>query len=200
MNNYEYIVASLPVIEPDTRFGSSEIIDNIIEEVREQLSSKDSLLLTKLLEGYDPDKLDAGFYKDCLSSSCRFIRQYFLYDLMLRNTKVEYLNTTLGRPEGKDILHLEGLEEQEFEQHDEIMEILSRKDIIDRERGLDMATWSYIDELNTMDFFDLDAILGIVAKLMIVRRWDKLDPERGAEFFRKLVKEIRATYDNKKQI
>lgn len=200
MNNYEYIVASLPVIEPGSRLGSSSAANAIIDDIREQLSNKDNALVTMLLDGFDPEKLNAGFYRACLGSGSRFLREYFLFDLFLRNTKVEYLNASLGRPEGKDVLLLEELEDYEFEQKEEIVEILSGTDIIGREKGLDMAIWEHVEEVTTMDVFDMDAILGFIARLKIINRWDKLDPETGAELFRRLIKEIRATYDNKKQI
>lgn len=200
MNNYEYIVASLPVIEPGSRLGSSSAANAIIDDIREQLSNKDNALVTMLLDGFDPEKLNAGFYRACLGSGSRFLREYFLFDLFLRNTKVEYLNASLGRPEGKDVLLLEELEDYEFEQKEEIVEILSGSDIIGREKGLDMAIWKHVEEVTTMDVFDMDAILGFIARLKIIDRWDKLDPETGAELFRRLIKEIRATYDNKKQI
>ena len=200
MNNYEYIVASLPVIEPGSRLGSSSAANAIIDDIREQLSNKDNALVTMLLDGFDPEKLNAGFYRACLGSGSRFLREYFLFDLFLRNTKVEYLNASLGRPEGKDVLLLEELEDYEFEQKEEIVEILSGTDIIGREKGLDMAIWEHVEEVTTMDVFDMDAILGFIARLKIIDRWEKLDPETGAELFRRLIKEIRATYDNKKQI
>lgn len=200
MNNYEYIVASLPVIEPGSRLGSSSAANAIIDDIREQLSNKDNALVTMLLDGFDPEKLNAGFYRACLGSGSRFLREYSLFDLFLRNTKVEYLNASLGRPEGKDALLLEELEDHEFEQKEEIVEILSGTDIIGREKGLDMAIWEHVEEVTTMDVFDMDAILGFIARLKIIDRWDKLDPETGAELFRRLIKEIRATYDNKKQI
>lgn len=200
MNNYEYIVASLPVIEPGSRLGSSSAANAITNNIREQLSNKDNALVTMLLDGFDPEKLNAGFYRACLGSGSRFLREYFLFDLFLRNTKVEYLNASLGRPEGKDVLLLEELEDYEFEQKEEIVEILSGTDIIGREKGLDMAIWEHVEEVTTMDVFDMDAILGFIARLKIIDRWDKLDPETGAELFRRLIKEIRATYDNKKQI
>lgn len=200
MNNYEYIVASLPVIEPGSRLGSSSAANAITNDIREQLSNKDNALVTMLLDGFDPEKLNAGFYRACLGSGSRFLREYFLFDLFLRNTKVEYLNASLGRPEGKDVLLLEELEDYEFEQKEEIVEILSGTDIIGREKGLDMAIWEHVEEVTTMDVFDMDAILGFIARLKIIDRWDKLDPETGTELFRRLIKEIRATYDNKKQI
>ena len=200
MNNYEYIVASLPVIEPGSRLGSSSAANAIIDDIREQLSNKDNALVTMLLDGFDPEKLNAGFYRACLGSGSRFLREYFLFDLFLRNTKVEYLNASLGRPEGKDVLLLEELEDYEFEQKEEIVEILSGTHIIGREQGLDKAICEHVEEVTTMEVFDMDAILGFIARLKIIDRWDKLDPETGAELFRRLIKEIRATYDNKKQI
>ena len=50
-----------------------------------------------------------------------------------------------------------------------------------------------------MEVFSLNVILGFAAKLKIVDRWNRLDPETGAKLFRKLVTQIRSTYDNKKQ-
>ena len=38
-----------------------------------------------------------------------------------------------------------------------------------------------------------ERILGFTAKLKIIDRWNKLDPETGRELFRKLVDEIRKT-------
>ena len=77
--------------------------------------------------------------------------------------------------------------------------MLAGNDIIARERGLDLLMWNHIEESTVHDFFDIDAILAFTAKLKIIDRWDKLDPQTGAELFRRMVTDIRATYDNKKQ-
>lgn len=58
--------------------------------------------------------------------------------------------------------------------------------------------WKKVDELTIMDVFDIEAILAFIVKLKIIDRWEKLDPATGRELFRKLVDEIRSTYDNKK--
>ena len=71
--------------------------------------------------------------------------------------------------------------------------MLNGGDILARERGLDDLMWQEIDELTRMDVFDIEAILGFTAKLKIIDRWNKLDPETGRELFRKLVDEIRKT-------
>ncbi len=196
MNNYEYIVASLPVITSDYR-GQIDS-DAIIGEIRSQLSKADAAQLDLLLAGFAPENLNADFYRKALTSRDRFIREYFSYDLDLRNTRVEFLNNALGRPEGMDILVLdEEAEEREFEDKPKVEAVLKGTDILARERGLDDLVWDKIDGITGLEVFTLDAILAFVAKLQIIVRWLRLDPETGRELFRKLVDEIR---NNKKSI
>ena len=194
MNNYEYIIASLPVLSSDFR-GELDC-DGIIGQIREQLDRKDAGYLDLLLDGFDSEKLDEGFYRKALKSHNSFIRRYFLYDLCVRNLKVEYLNRELGRPERQDVLDLTD-EEFEFEDAGKVGEVLSSKDILARERGLDDLMWDEIDSLCGMQVFSPDVIFGFVAKLQIVDRWLKLDPQSGRELFKSLVEEIR---NNKKPI
>ena len=195
MNNYEYIVASLPVIASDYR-GPLDT-DAIISEIRSQLSPKDEAVLDTLLKGFDSDSLDAEFYRTALASKNRFIAGYFGYDLDVRNCRVAYLNKALGRPEGQDLLVLDEDEPREFEDLEKVNAVLEGSDILERERGLDDIMWERIDSLTLMEVFTLDQILGFVAKLQIVARWLRLDPQSGRELFRKLVEEIR---NNKKSI
>jgi len=199
MNNYEYIIASLPVLQQSSRERNTQhSAEALIAEIREQLSSSDREVLDFFLSGYSPDVLGVDFYTRALSHRSAFVRGFFGYDLGLRNTKVEYLNTSLSRPKGQDVVTPEGMEECEFEGKSKVMAILSLKDILERERGLDDLLWKKTDELTVMEVFSLDAILGFVAKLKITDRWEKLDPETGMQYFRKLVGDIRKTYDNKK--
>ena len=188
MNNYEYIIASLPV--PGQENPAAEAI---LDFIRSQLSGQDRELLDMLLDGFDGEKLDRDFYRRALKCRNPFIRGFLGYDLRLRNTKAEYLNTALERPEGTDVIHMaeEGGEEAEFEQKPEVLALLRQDDILARERALDALLWDKADELTRMHLFDLDVILAFTAKLKITDRWNKLDPETGRELFRSLVQEIR---------
>ena len=199
MNNYEYIVASLPTLQPGQTKSAHAGAEQIVQSIREQLSEKDNGLVDLLLSGYESDNLDAGFYHEALHHRNRFIREFFEYDLNLRNIKVEYLNRSLGRAAGTDCIMLPELEEYEFVGRDAAEAVLSGSDIIRRERGLDDLMWDEIDRINEMEVFSMDVILGFTAKLKIVDRWNRLDPESGAQLFRRLVAQIRSTYDNKKQ-
>lgn len=201
MNNYEYIIASLPVLRASSAREHGAVAssaEKIIAEIREQLSSSDRVVFDFFLSGYNADNLNKEFYTKALSHRSKFIQEFFAYDLGLRNAKVEYLNASLGRPKGQDEITVDGMEDTEFEGRGEVMAVLNGKDILEREKGLDDLMWKKADELTIMEVFSLSAILGFVAKLKITDRWEKLDPETGMQYFRKLVKSIRETYDNKK--
>ena len=198
MKNYEYIIAGLPQIQQLQSHGEQPDADEIIASVKELLDDKDNAVLDFMLCAYDADKLTAAFYTEAMKHSNAFIRSYFEFDFNLRNTKVAYLNKALSRPADKDIMVLPGREDCEFEDKAAVDAVLQGKDIIKREKGLDDIVWNFVEEKTVMEVFSLDLILSFIVKLKIIDRWLKLDPETGAGFFRKLVKDLRATYDNKK--
>ena len=189
MNNYVYIVSSLPVLTQDATVDA----DAVIAEVCEQLSGRDRETVSLLLDGFDPEKLNAAFYRQALASPSPFLRSWFAFDRDVRNAKARYLNRALGRPEEMDTIALDE-EEPEFDEARSLDEILASDDILGREKALDDLAWKKIDSLTTFDYFDLDAILGFLAKLKIADRWLKLDPETGRRLFREITDQVRATF------
>ena len=202
MNNYVYIIAGLPDFTPDWRQGQ-ESLDEYLNNVREQLSEKDNMVLDLIVKGFDKEKLGLDFYKEALSHRLGFIREFFTFDLNVRNQKVRYLNQALGREPEKDILSLRdpeaeetGLEpeEPEFKESAKLQTILEGHDILARERGIDDLYWDKIDEITLFDYLNFDKILGMIVKMMIIRRWLILDEEAGRQMFKKLVDEVRGTF------
>ena len=150
----------------------------------------------------DDARLNAEFYATALTHKDRFISEYFRFDLNIRNAKVKYLNRALGRPADKDILSFTEDSPQnvldaageEFEEAADLESILNTGDILSRERGIDDLMWEKVSNLTTFNYFDIDAILGFIAKLNIVARWYKLDEQTGREMFKRLVDEVRGTF------
>ena len=193
MNNYEYIIASLPVLMRDMRSLGKDSAHSLVEEIRKDCSKKDNELISFLLDGYDEEKMDASFYSKALSHPNSFIRGFFAYDLEVRNAKVDYLNEALGREAGTDNMILDP--EKETEKDEKVEEVLRTHDILAREKGIDSLMWEKIDELTLMDVFDIDLILAFIAKLQIVSRWLSLDEQSGREMFRRLVDEVRGSFE-----
>lgn len=147
--------------------------------------------LTDFLLGGWGEGLDEAFYRSASAHYNAFISGYFAYDLQLRNAKVAFLNKELGRPAGQDAVDFGP---EDFDDRPKVDEVLAMKDILGRERGLDELLWARIDDLTVMHVFDMDTILGFTAKLKIVDRWTRLDPETGREMFRRLVSDLKDNY------
>ena len=201
MGNYHYIVASLPDITTGWKFGDKGPQD-YIDEIVDLCSDKDKSLIELLLSGSLEENLNADFYAKVLTHGDQFIREYFRFDLNVRNAKVKYLNRALGRPADKDVLSFSEDAPQavldavsaEFEEAAELETVFNSGDILSRERGIDDLMWEKIDNLTTFNYFDIDAVLGFITKLNIVARWYKLDEQTGREMFKKLVDEVRGTF------
>ena len=191
MANYEYIIASLPSISKDWKFGEDKTLDTYIQWIKSQLSAKDVKTVDTLLDGYKEENLNKGFYEAALKDDNRFIREYFSFDLGLRNLKARFLNEAFGRPANQDTINLET---GEFKEAARVSETLAGENILAREKGLDAIVWEKISELTTLNYFDLDALLGIIAKMRLIERWRALDEETGREMFQQLIKETTATF------
>ena len=207
MNNYEYIIASLPVLTPEYKYPEGEDFGRCIQSIRNQLSEKDAAVLDTLLEGFKAKHLTPDFYERVLRHDCPFIREYFRFDLNLRNAKVEFLNRELGRPDGQDIMSGKGSSEDEhldidlyrfrggeFEENTAADLALAQSSLLDREKALDQVVWDKVESLALFHDFDLTAVLAFVARLHIADRWLALDEAKGRELFKQLVNEVRGTF------
>lgn len=208
MNNYEYIIAGLPALTEDWKFTEGDF-GTYLDGIKESCSGKDRDLIGWLEKGFRDEELTEEFYRNALGCRNRFIREYFAFDLNVRNAKTRYLNNALGRPAEKDVISAAPEESirlstsgifgdlkssGEFAQAQRLETILHGKDILERERGLDDLMWEEIDALTEFHYFDITVILGFICKLHIIARWARLDEQTGREMFRRLVDEVRGTF------
>ena len=206
MSNFEYIISSLPYLTMDFKYAGQAGFNSVISDIKRDLDEKDQGLVEFLLKGFSEKDLDADFYAAALRQRNRFLREYFRFDLNLRNAKVRYLNAQLGREPDMDVMTGEDPEAEdvdidgfrftggEFEEAIKVDNILAEKDLVSREKGLDDVLWDKIDSLATFHYFDIEAVLAYIAKLHIVTRWLNLDEEVGRDVFRRLLKDVRGTY------
>ena len=189
MDNYVYIVAGLPELTSgfeNTGFDYAAVKESIME----LLSEKDQKLVELMEEGFDENTLGADFYAKAAENKNRFIREYFDFDGRLRNMKVEYLAKRLGK-NGEEFMV--ELPEADFEEEKLFQDILADADFVQREQKMDELKWEKASDIARMDYFNMNAILAFLVKAKTVQRWAELDPAKGEEMFRKLVKEIRGT-------
>ena len=194
MDNYVYIVASLP--ELTTGFENSSFDYAAVKEsIMELLEEKDQKLVELFEEGFNEETLGKEFYVKAAESKNRFICEYFDFDGRLRNMKVAYLAKRLGK---QGDAYLVDMPEADFEERSQIQEILENPDFVQREQKMDDLKWEKASDIARMDYFNMNAILSFLAKAKTVQRWVELDTAKGQEMFEKLVKEVRGTFEGVK--
>ncbi len=190
MDNYVYIVAGLPDLMESFE-GTSFDYAATKTSIMELLSEKDQALVELLEEGFNETTLNAAFYDKAAASKNRFIREYFDFDGRLRNMKVQYLATRLGKS-GDD--YLMPLTEADFDEESRIRDILALPDFVQREQLMDQLKWQKANDIALMDYFNINTILAFFVKAKTVQRWAELDTEKGMELFHRLVSEVRGTF------
>ena len=104
MSNFEYIISSLPYLTMDFKYAGQAGFNSVISDIKRDLDEKDQGLVEFLLKGFSDKDLNADFYAAALRHRNRFLREYFRFDLNLRNAKVRYLNAQLGREPDMDVM------------------------------------------------------------------------------------------------
>lgn len=183
MDNYPYIIASLPDLALDFEkhdFDYPFIRENIFFS----LSQEDRRLVEWLEQGFDDGNLNEDFYRSCRRCGNRFIREYFDFDWHLRTEKVAFL---ARRESGED-----------FDGKEALLKAFATPDILRREQAVCNVVWNKIEDLVVMDVFNINVILAFLAKFHIIARWNKLDRATGKRLFNDFVQEIDDTYNRNK--
>lgn len=180
MANYQYIIAGLPDVKGDCEPQEFDY-DSLVEFIRSQCSERDRRYIDWLEAGGEEKNMGHLFYSSAAGSRSRFLREWFRFDRRVRMEKVAFLEGGARCSE-------------ELPESEELKEIFNTGNLIEREKKLDRLYWKKADELVLYDLFDIDVILAFLAKARIVRRWNSLDPETGAGFFKQLVQDVRGTF------
>ena len=158
MNNYIYIISSLPALSRDWKGSDGFSSDEIIAEIKARCSQKDVERIDFFLKGFDSDSLDKEFYEEAAKQKSEFVREYFKFDMNVRNVKARYLNGAFGRPADQDVITLDG-QDQGFEEEPAVQAVLNTRDILAREKGLDDIMWNKIYELTLFHYLDMEIYL-----------------------------------------
>jgi len=183
MDNYPYIIASLPDLALDFEkhdFDYPFIRENIFFS----LSQEDRRLVEWLEQGFSDENLNEDFYRSCRRCGNRFIREYFAFDWQLRTEKVAWLEK---RESGED-----------FDGKEALHKAFAIPDILRREQAICNVVWNRIEDMVVMDVFNINVILAFLAKFHIIARWNNLDRTTGKKLFNDFVQEIDDTYNRNK--
>jgi hypothetical protein len=149
------------------------------------------------------DQLTWLYYDHVKSSSNEFLRDWFEFNLNLKNI-VAGFNVRKHKLSGdkyyigdsyvvqavkKSTLKDYGLG-NDFEHMEKLISIQESTNLLERERAMDNLRWDFLDERNTFNYFTIEVLLAYMIKLQIVQRWLEMDFETGQAMFRKLLDEL----------
>lgn len=163
-----------------------------------------------LFPGYTTeDQLSSLFYYETFNHPNNFVREWFAFDLNLRNVLVGLNCRSMA---GKADLEVFSPEHRIVTRND-IAEIVIKSSAPDfslsqsfpwieqlvtmnetepeaLEKTVDSIRWDTLDELTVFSYFGIETLLAFCVKLRIVARWFKLNPKEGKQKLDKLVNEL----------
>ena len=211
MKNYEFIIAGLHYLEPDFD-NPVQDYESVSAQVFSYLDKKDRRYIEWLRYGLKSENLTSHFYRIIRKSSNHVLKTYFTFDLMLRNIQAAYLSRKQSLDPDKYLIGeceiVEALKKNkapdfgitsEVEFASRLLHIFDIKDLIEREKALDLLRWEEMDKICTFSYFSMDVILSFIFKSSIIKRWHSLDKKSGEQLFRGYVDQMRDSYKMTKE-
>lgn len=195
MDNYHYIIAGLPELVLNADNGNLNYTA-LRDHIANSSAPKDVRLIEWLEFGLNEENLTHHFYRATFKSKSNFLKKFYALDLTIRNMKVDYISKKLGKESTSNKVELNNCIDIELseEQIEKLTQIFANKNILEKEQMLDKFKWDYISDMIPYGSFNMDVILAFLAKGQLINRWNKLDRNTGKELFKKLVEEVRGTY------
>ena len=82
---------------------------------------------------------------------------------------------------------------------EKVIALMESDDLVERERGLDLIVWNFLDEAVTFEYFSLKRVISYMLRLMIVERWSKMSSESGRKVFMEMVEKFRQSFQFEEQ-
>lgn len=164
---------------------------------------------TRLYPNLTPEnELATLWYEEMLATDHEFLRDWFTFDLNLKNillvisarkNDLPFENQVIGNNQVAEIIRKSNARDlglsAEWPWIEKVVQIMETDDILAREKAIDLLRWSYLDELNTFNYFSVEVLMAYYLKLGIIERWLRLDQATGEEMFRRLLGELQNTYE-----
>ena len=157
-------------------------------------------------------KLQTLFYTYILKTKNTFLREWFLFELNIKNVITTFNCNQFKYDTDKHIIQTKNnreinvmlsqgrLKPEYYEDDimyaDEIIRVAeSDAEMIEKEKHIDKIKWEYLDEQTFFHFFTIEKILSFLLKLQITERWLQLDKNTGTALLEKLIDDIKISYE-----
>lgn len=189
-----------------------------------QLKEPDDLptYMAEFIELVNSDKNEQGisheneltrlFYNYLLQGKNKFAASWFEYDMNIRNLttalncrkyNIDIEKSIVGDNEFARALKSSNLKDfglsTDYDFVEKVISLMEKDNTVEKERGLDLLRWNYLDEKTVFEYFSIEKVLSYLIKLKIIERWSKLNDESGRVVFEELVERLRASFEFSKE-
>ncbi len=153
------------------------------------------------------NELTTLFYQEVLKEKNTFLQEWFHFDLTIRNVitaigarkhQIDYEHQIIGTDEVSEAIRKSHARDfglaNEIDYIEELLDVAKIDDIQDREKRIDQFKWDYLEDATFFNYFTIEKILAHLIKAGMVERWLAIDKDYGQEMFKKLLKELQASY------
>lgn len=82
---------------------------------------------------------------------------------------------------------------------EKVMSLMESDNLVERERGLDLIIWNFLDEAVTFEYFSLERVISYMLRLMTVERWSRMSSESGRKVFMEMIERFRQSFQFEEQ-
>lgn len=147
------------------------------------------------------------YYDYMLQADNELVRQYAELSMNLRNFVAAWNSRKYGRDVSREVIGnndfavalrtstskdfgLSG----EYAYVEKLIALMETEDLVERERGLDLLIWDFLDEAVLFEYFSIERVISFMLKLLIVERWSKMSPESGRKVFMEMIRKFRESF------
>ena len=148
------------------------------------------------------------YYDHLMKSDSKFVRNYAEFVMNVKNLETALTCRKYGKEVAPEIIGDNVFSKalrtsnskdfglaMEFPYVEKVISLMGNTNLVERERGLDLLLWDYIEEAVVYEYFSMDKVLSFMLELMIVERWSTMSSESGRKVFMEVVDKFRKSFE-----
>lgn len=216
-NDNAQVLRLLNKLEPDPALQTVYPLKQLEEEVQEP-SAALPLYLREFIADFKEEHLKYDvvpenvlswmYYDYMMHSENKLVREYAEFSMNMRNLIAAYNSRKYGRDISREVIGENefavalrtsnskdfGLS-MDYPYVEKVISLLENDHLVERERGLDLLIWDFLDEAVVFEYFSIEKVISFMLKLMIVQRWSRMSSESGRKVFMELVEKFRKSFE-----
>lgn len=211
------VLRLLNKMEPDTALETVYPLQQLEDEIAEPKNSLPAYLNQFIADfkgehlkyEVSPENVLSWMYYDCLMScGNKFVRKYAEFSMNIKNLTNALTCRKYGKEVAPEIIGDNAFSKalrtsnskdfglgMEYPYAEKVFSLMNNPNLVERERGMDLFLWDYIEEAVVYEYFSMEKVLSFMLELMIVERWSKMNSESGRKVFMEVVDKFRRSFE-----